>query len=322
MNSTRERVAPDFPNATEEAQSERIGNDLISTGGFFNRFKNVTTATFARDISSPNMPWRRMDDMPVAVGITHGATVVIGMKMYMCGGYSGPPPGPHVADCLIYDHSKAPGTGQWSTFTSLPNGGTAGGGMIYDNARNALYYVGGAQRPSPGSRFAIDLNNTWKFSFDNPGAGWVATAPIPYVANHQSFVTVDFQGEERHFFAGGQEGENESKGNVADVFEFKAATETWIRRSTMPYGRGHAATSTRAYGCGFFMAGGAINSVTTGNQLNRTSDIHYYHIPSDNWTLIGNLPAKGATQKVYMDEENNYMYYVASSGTARYKFSL
>jgi hypothetical protein len=28
-----------------------------------------------------------MDDVPVPAGITHGAVAIVGMKLYMCGGY-------------------------------------------------------------------------------------------------------------------------------------------------------------------------------------------------------------------------------------------
>ena len=302
-----------------EAQADLVGNDLVIFGGFSGDFRAVTNLTYARDISVPNSPWRRMEDMPVMIGITHAATVVINMKIYMCGGYVGPPPGPHTSKCFIYDHSKLPGTGQWSNFTTLPKNGTAGGGMIYDTVKNALYYSGGAQRPTLGSREAIDKHDTWKFSFSNPSLGWFASTPIPYKANHQSCVTVPFQGVERHFFAGGQLGENELNGNVADLFEFIASDETWVRRASMPYGRGHTTTSTRAYGCGFIMAGGAINSITT--TLNRTSDVHYYHIPFNNWTKITSLQVRKATPKVFMDEANDFIYFVDSTRTSRLRFS-
>jgi hypothetical protein len=304
-----------------EAQAELVGPDLVSFGGFLSNFKEVTNQTYARDIAVVNSTWRRMEDMPVIIGITHAATVVIGKKIYMCGGYVGPPPGPHTAQCFVYDHAKPPGTGQWSRFPTLPNNGSAGGGMIYDTVQNALYYSGGAQRPKLGSRDAYDQTHTWKFRFDDPAAGWVASTPIPYHANHQSFVTVHTQGQERHYFAGGQVGENELNGNVVDVYEFiPSPNERWVRRASMPYGRGHTTTSTRAYKCGFLMAGGAINSYT--NTLNRTSDIHYYHIPSNNWTYIASLQSRKATPKVVVDEENDYLYFVDSTRTSRLKLTV
>ena len=319
--SAWQRFTPDYPIPSPEAQAEKIGNDLVVFGGFNSDFTTVTNQTYALDSSLTNRSWRRMDDMPLATGITHAATLVIGMKMYMCGGYEGPPPGPHVDKCFIYDHSKLPGTGQWSNFTPLLNNGSGGGGMIYDVVRNALYYSGGTQRPVPGSREAHDQDTTWKFSFDHPTIGWIASTPIPYMANHQSYVSVYFQGRYRHYFVGGQIGENEKQGNVADLFEFIASNETWVRRASMPYGRGHTTVSTRAYGCGFLLAGGSINSPIV-NKLNRTDDILFYHIPSDNWTSLGVLPAKGATPKVFVDEDNDFLYYVDNRRSNRRILSM
>ena len=317
--STWQSFAPEYPIAAPEAQAEKFGNDFVVFGGFNAIFTDVTNKTYARDMSVANSPWRRMDDMPLTTGITHAATAVIGMKMYMCGGYLGPQPGSHNAACYIYDHSKAPGTGQWSSFTALPNNGSGGAGMVYDVVTDALFYTGGAQRPKIGSREAYDQNHTWKYNFYNPTAGWVASTPIPYLANHQSAVTAYHQGRPRHFFAGGQIVENEKQGNVADIFEFIASTEIWLRRTSMPYGRGHTTVSTRAYGCGFIMAGGSINSLI--NKLNRTNDILFYNIPSDNWTSVGVMPVVGATPKVFVDD-NSFLHFVDNRRASRRKLSL
>jgi hypothetical protein len=55
--------------------------------GFVNGFDVATPHCYARNISSTNSPWRRMDDFPVSLGITHTATAKVGMKLYVCGGY-------------------------------------------------------------------------------------------------------------------------------------------------------------------------------------------------------------------------------------------
>jgi hypothetical protein len=181
--------------------------------------------------------------------------------------------------------------------------------MIYDSALNALFFSGGGQRREVGNPHPVDINNTWKFQLKNPSLGWVASTPIPYVANHLSYVThTDGRGVERHFFLGGQVGEYECCTNFALNYEFIARTETWIRRASMPIPRGHATSSTRAIGCGFITAGGAINSANTTKV--RTDDISYYDVPTDTWTVgIGTLPRATVTPIVDI-HSNGYMYFV------------
>jgi hypothetical protein len=152
------------------------------------------------------------------------------------------------------------------------------------------------------------MNNTYRYSFDNPSAGWMATSPLPYKGNHLSYVThTDVYGRERHFFLGGQEAEFECCRNVADNYEFIASTETWVRRASMLLARGHASASTRPIGCGFIIAGGSINAVNGSTVRTRTSDVSYYDIPSDAWTSIGSLPTKIATPLVDIHPDG-YMY--------------
>jgi Kelch motif len=302
-------LKPNYPFKTEEPNGLLVGNDLIQFSGYIDKFTNATNLTYARDVTVLNSPWRRMENVPVNWGITHIPIVGVGTKVYLCGGYEGRSSGLHVATCFVYDHSKAPGTGQWSTLPRLPHGGSGGGGMIYDRVRNALYYSGGAQRFTLGSNVATDVNNTFRYSFDDPAAGWVETSPLPYKGNHLSYVThTDVDGHQRHFFMGGQQTNNECCGNVADNFEFIAATETWVRRASMPFPRGHAAYSTRAIGCGFVIAAGAINAVPPSTGLVRTADVSYYDIPTDTWTSIGTVYDKVATP--IMDiHPNGYMYF-------------
>jgi hypothetical protein len=310
LDPTWQTFPPKYPIKNGEPQGLLIGDDLVIFGGFTNSFTIATNRTYARDLTGAiSSEWRRMDDMPLVLGITHAATVAVGQKVYFCGGYQGPHPGPHVPYCFIYDHSKLPGTGQWSDFPFLPNGGTAGAGMIYDSVRNMLFYSGGGQRVIPNSVHPIDMSDTWKISLNDPSSGWVASAPIPYQANHLSYVTHrDETGTERHFFLAGQKQEYEANGNLVDNYEFVAASETWIRRADIPFSRGHAAASTRAVGCGFIIGGGSTNSNSTARK--RIADISYYDIPSDTWTAgIGMLPHEGATPVVVI-HPNGYMHFV------------
>jgi hypothetical protein len=254
-----------------------------------------------------------MDDMPLPMGITHMATVgVNGTLVYLCGGYYGSHPGPHTPICFLYNHSILPGMGkQWSYLPSLPNNGSAGGGMIYNTKLNTLFYAGGGQRLQRNNVHPVDVNDTWKLTLGNISNGWVPSTPIPYQANHLSYVTHrDSLGNERHFMLGGQMSENECCGNVAYNYEFVPESETWIQRASMPIPRGHTASSTRAIGCGFIIAGGSLNNALGQKKLNRTDDVSYYDIYNDIWTAsIGKLPGIGATPIVDI-HSNGYMHFI------------
>jgi len=221
---------------------------------------------------------------------------------------------PHIDTCLVYDHGKSPGSGQWSKLPSLPEG-RAGGGMVYDSDTNSLIFSAGAERPKAGDPNAFDYRHTWVLNLGNSGAGWKAKADIPFLSNHMSFVTVtDAAGKSRHIFVGGQVGENEKSGNVADNYEYDVKNDKWIKLKNMPMTRGHAASSTRAMGCGFIIAGGSTNS----NGGAKTQDVSFYDIETDSWKKIGDLPTAINTP-VCDISPNGYMY--CESGWANGIFS-
>ncbi len=197
--------------------------------------------------------------------------------------YLGGHPGPAINDCAVYDHSKSPGSGQWSLLPKLP-ADRAGGGMIYDEEKNSLIFAAGAVRPIPGNPNADDYSDTWSLNLGNIGAGWQDKPNIPFLANHLSFASaVDGQGKPRHYFCGGQEGENEGSGNNKDNYEWLSGSQSWAKRADMPFTRGHASSSTVGYGCGFLIVAGSTN------EMGKTGDISYYDITTDSWTYIGDL---------------------------------
>jgi hypothetical protein len=140
----------------------------------------------------------------------------------------------------------------------------------------------------------------------------------PYRGNHISFVTAtDAMGKERHYFLGGQDGENEADGNKVDHYEYNVTTDTWIPRQSLPRGRGHSSSSTRPFGCGYLMAGGATNG------KRKLSDIGYYHIPTDSWTSIGDLPKALNTPVcdiVTQGDETTSSWLYCATGFIRGKF--
>jgi N-acetylneuraminic acid mutarotase len=80
-----------YPIPAAEAQGAMIGDDYLVLSGFTMGYDIATPKNYALRLRDPNAQWRAMDDLPnpVKAGITHGAFAVVGLKIYMCGGYLG-----------------------------------------------------------------------------------------------------------------------------------------------------------------------------------------------------------------------------------------
>jgi hypothetical protein len=125
-----------------------------------------------------------MDALPSYVneGITYGAFVVIGSKLYMCGGYYGRHPGPAIDNCLINDHAARKGL-QWRSFQSIP-APRSGGGITYDRRLNALVFAGGAFRPFPKvDPKAVGKNDAWMLKL--PGSKYSLPCKSHELCNSQ-----------------------------------------------------------------------------------------------------------------------------------------
>lgn len=197
--------------------------------------------------------------------------------------YEGGHPGLAIDDCLIFDHSQPAGQ-QWSSMLSLPTP-RAGGALLFLEDDNALLFATGAFRPVAGRPGADDNSDVWMFRFDSPEAGWVVQTPIPYAANHVSYVTArGSDGRARHYVMGGQLNEDERGGNFADLYEWTSGS--WTRRADMLQTRGHASSSTVAYhkSCGFVIVAGSSNEAA-----GRIADVSHYNVDTDVWTRLGDL---------------------------------
>jgi hypothetical protein len=333
---------PPFPFVVAEAQGSVVGNDLVVTGGFlYPSFSNLTNQTYAYRLGTAatgsggsSSAWVRQDDHPYRNRVTHAPVAVVGAtrKLYMCGGYSGGHPGPAIADCYVYDPTVAPSSSssdqQWSIFPSLPQP-RAGSGMVHDAASNSLIYAGGAIREILGSANATDEADAWRISLDDTGAaatgsGWTPIADFPYLGNHISSVSgTDELGNQRHYFLGGQRSEEECCSNIKSMYEYTVSTNAWAQRADMPFGRGHAATSTVPYGCGFLIVGGAINSSSSGARtLQSTNDISYYHIPTDAWSTLGTAPAYFKTPVCHVGPFDDHLYCTTGYGNKTWRRPL
>jgi len=216
-------------------------------------------------------------------------------------------------ECYVFDHQASAGN-QWTALPNLPNGGRGGGGLVYIHEANSLVYAGGATRS--GWVFS-DKTEAWILDLGNLNAGWSATTNIPFAANHLSAVTAkDGSGAWRTYFMGGQVEEKEGSSENKDLYEFvynPNGADQWVKRADMPVTQDHASSSTKAYGCGFIIAGGTQNgggkvryyAVLHTNTVDeflilhqsffkQTKDISYYDPldgPNGKWTKIGDLPS-------------------------------
>jgi hypothetical protein len=106
---------------THSSLRKHKDNIFVLYGGF-NRDCSVASAfTYTLDTADPTATWQKVDDIPISQGLTHGAHVRIGTKIYNCGGYVGGHPGLHTTTCMVYDQSKPLGQ-RWTTITPLPEG--------------------------------------------------------------------------------------------------------------------------------------------------------------------------------------------------------
>jgi hypothetical protein len=76
-----------YPISVGESQGSIIGDDLFVISGFTNGIAQSTPECYAFNVKVAGSVWRKMDDLPIAVGLTHAAVAVAGTKLYMCGGY-------------------------------------------------------------------------------------------------------------------------------------------------------------------------------------------------------------------------------------------
>lgn len=154
---------------------------------------------------------------------------------------------------------------------------------------NYLLFSGGAIRPKVGSVDTDDYGTTWTLNLGQSGANWVQKATLPFAANHIGFTSgKDSNNVWHHYFMGGQVGENEQSGNNKNLYEWIPSSQQWVKKADMPVARGHASSSTRAYGCGFVTMAGSTNS-------GKTSDISYYNIDTNSWSKVGDMASKPNT---------------------------
>jgi len=79
-----------YPKPLAESHGGIIAEQyLFMTGGFDSGYGQTTSDTYRLDLTDPDAVFEKQDSYPRARGITHGASVIVGNKFYICGGYLG-----------------------------------------------------------------------------------------------------------------------------------------------------------------------------------------------------------------------------------------
>ena len=73
----------DYPMPIAEAQGTIIGDDLVIISGFTGGYKKATNKNYAINLKDEKPKWRKIADLPVKEGITHGAFALVGSSLYM-----------------------------------------------------------------------------------------------------------------------------------------------------------------------------------------------------------------------------------------------
>jgi N-acetylneuraminic acid mutarotase len=236
------RSGPPIPQGANEVIGAAIEGQVYVYGG--QDPQNKAQGLFYRYDPSKNEWSQQLSSNPVPVH--HGASVAIGHKFYVFGGFRLPDSG----KVGWYPENKA-----WvfdadaQTWSALPNMPTARGALAAVAVDKKIYVIGGATMPqgaqlpdglTPGG--AVELLGTTEV-FDTETNKWSVLAAMPTPRNHHSVAYVDG----KIYAIGGRVGSCYSGGWSSNVWmneAYDVATNTWATRAPMPTARSGTGIAT------------------------------------------------------------------------------
>lgn len=243
-----------------------LGGKLYSFGGYINS-TYVATPRVDRYDPATNK-WTRMNDLPA--GMTHVATAVDGMSMYLVGGYPVVNGRQTFATNKVYRYDS-----NTDTYTALPNLPVARGGGAAAKVGNALFYMGGSDSARK------DAKDVWVLDLTQPALGWKARPALPEARNHPAAIGANG----KVYFFGGQTGQDLAANHKANVYIFDPVTEVWSAGANMINGgRSHMTSSAFLYAGKVFLLAGESDSAVLRN-------VESYDLATNTWQSYANLPA-------------------------------
>lgn len=277
----------DAPIDRVEGIGARVGDALYVLSGFQDQ-----TLTIARQVDIYHLNEDRwtanVSEMPGA-GVTHINPAVEGTNIWIAGGFEGDHPGLPVADVWRYDTVE----NAWFPGPALPEV-RSGGSLVLAGRR--LHYIGGFAFRDWGD----DPNNTrtthWVLDLDQQAAGWQTLAPLPEPLGHLSAVELDGT----IYTVGGQIRHDRNPEDLASVYAYDIATDTWEARASLPTPRSHTEPGTLVADGRILVVGGRDNTRVNGPyDLNLVT---MYDPQSDVWLDLPELPFQRIAPIAVMQE--------------------
>ena len=228
------RAGPPIPEGANEVIGAVVADQLLVYGG-----QDAAGAPMGIlwKLDPKTEQWSKLPGNPVPVH--HGASVGIGHKMYLFGGFrlpdTGKPGWYPVSNAWVFDLD----TQAWS---ALPAMSTPRGALAAVAVGTKVYVVGGARIPEgadlPNGLYGggpTELLGTNEV-FDTATNRWSLLSPMPTPRNHHALAAIDG----KIYAIGGRVGSCFSGGwssNVAANELYDVAADRWTARAPMPTAR-------------------------------------------------------------------------------------
>ena len=245
-----------------ESQSAKVGDKLYTFAGFLDGFI-ITGATEIYDVK--NNIWSYGAPMPTPV--THMAKAVVSNEVWMIGGFTGNDPGVATNKVQVYNTA----TNSWRAGPSLP-APRGSGAAAYNNGK--IHFFGGLLPDR-----VTDVAEHYVLDPENPAAGWVPAAPLPFGRNHLSAASVNGL----VYAIGGQYGHDNGVEYLKYLHVYDPRTDSWARKADLPSDRSHFEPTTIVHNDKIIIIGGRRGSFFF-------DDITEYNPATDSWSERCKLP--------------------------------
>ncbi len=247
-----------------ESQSATVQDKIYVFAGFLEKLQ-ITDVT---EIYDPAIDqWSIGAPMPTAV--THMGIAVVGMDIWILGGFIGNHPGIATDRVQIYNVP----TDSWSEGIPLPNPVGSGAAVFNDGK---VHFFGGLEpdrQTDTGNHYVIDTRDK--------NMGWVVAPSLPEPRNHLGGAAVNG----KIYALGGQFGHDKTFSDKNFVHVFDPVTEEWEAKTKMPTRRSHFEPGTAVLGDEIIIVGGR-------DGAKFFDEIISYNTKTDLWSSKCNLPSK------------------------------